>query len=103
MCVQSSRELSLPLQELQEPIVVCDGVRCLGTVRSDNVVPVHARLSGEARRAQDKKKKAKKPKKKKKKKKKAKKKKVKYVGGKRKKGQHKSPLAFLSDGTNTCS
>ena len=99
MCIQSSRDLSLPLQELQEPIVLCDGVRCLGTVRSDNVVPVHARISGEARRAQAKKKKAKKPKKKKKKKK-AKKKKVKYVGGKRKKGQHKSPLAFLSDGTN---
>ena len=45
--------------------------------------------------AQAKKKKAKKPKKKKKKKKKAKK--VKYVGGKRKKGQHKSPLGSFPE------
>ena len=44
--------------------------------------------------AQAKKKKAKKPKKKKKRKK-AKKKKVRFPGGKRKKGQHKSPLAFF--------
>ena len=94
MYVQSSRGGSLPLQE---PSVPHAGVRCLATFCS--VVPVHARISGKARRAQAKKKKAKKPKKKKKKKK-AKKKKVKYVGGKRKKGQHKSPLAFLSDGTN---
>ena len=50
-------------------------------------------------RAQAKKKKAKK-KKKKKKRKKAKKKKVRFPGGKRKKGQHKSPLAFLLDEAN---
>ena len=49
--------------------------------------------------AQAKKKKAKK-KKKKKKRKKAKKKKVRFVGGKRAKGQHKSPLAFLLDEAN---
>ena len=95
MCVQSSREGSLPFEE---PIIR-RSVRCLVAFRSDHVVPVDARISGEVRRAQAKKKKAKKPKKKKKRKK-AKKKKVKYVGGKRKKGQHKSPLAFLSDGTN---
>ena len=50
-------------------------------------------------RAQAKKKKAKK-KKKKKKRKKAKKKKVRFPGGKRKKGHHKSPSAFLLDETN---
>ena len=50
-------------------------------------------------RAQAKKKKAKK-KKKKKKRKKAKKKKARFPGGKRKKGQHKSPLAFLLDEAN---
>merc|ERR1712139_602364 len=44
-----------------------------------------------------KKKKAKKPKKKKKKRKKAKKKKVKYVGGKRKKGQHKSKASVAAE------